>query len=260
MDTEPASGPTPASRRPRRSRGALLALVALPLGLGVSAVVVANRGAEGRVALAATAALIVGVVALRALTRRIVSPLLYSVAFLLVLWLFSPAERLVFVSDRDTPGRPQVFTVDASGGDVDRLGATLGQDDAPVISPDGRRLALSRRLGGQERLFIAGSRGGGATPVPHGEGDDHHPAWSPDGRWLAFASDRGGDWEIYVMALDGSGLRDLSHHPARDDWPAWSPDGRRLAFESERGGRPGIYLVRLRQDRDVATKRMCVVN
>lgn len=221
---------------------ALAPLAGLGCGAGCSAALIADHRWEPVVVPAGVGALIGGIALIWTLARSVAPPLSYAGLFLLALWLLTPSERIVFASDRDTPGRPQIYALDVGGGDPDRLSATPGQDDGPAVSPDGDRIAFTRRLDGRERLFIAGRHGEDAVAMPAEEGDDHHPSWSPDGRWIAFASDRGGNWDIYIVAPDGSRLRAIGAGPARDDWPAWSPDGRTLAFESDRGGAPNLWL------------------
>lgn len=221
--------------------------LAIPLFAGVAGVAVAMGCAalllRGLVTtLTVVGALVAGVILLRAATRLVHAPLLYGGTFLLILWLLTPSERIIFASDRDTPGRLQLYAFTV-GDSAERLTATPGQDDAPAVSPDGRLIAFTRLLDGRERIYIGGRNGELATPAPGSGGNDRHPAWSPDGRWLAFASDRNGDWDIYVMSTDGSRLRNISRHPARDEWPTWSPDGRHLAFESDRSGMPNIWIV-----------------
>jgi Tol biopolymer transport system component len=235
-----------ATAPPRTPRSAwwvtLLSLAGVPLGLLLVMIAPTDPVAMGPFAALGTGMLGLATVALGISTRGVMAPVACCASFLATIWLCLPAERLVFVSDRDTPGRPQIFAVGAAGGSPDRLTASGGQDSGPTTSSTGR-LAFTRREGDRERIMLADDQGSGAIPLPGGEGHDHHPAWSPDGRWLAFASDRGGDWDVYVVASDGTQLRDLTRHPGHDDWPTWSPDGRRLAFASDRGGQSRIFIV-----------------
>ena len=253
-------GETAGALRSRYRWPALAALAGCGVGAGCSAALTIDHRWEPEVALAGLAMALGGIALLWVLSRTIAAPLSYVGCFLLALWLLTPSEQIVFASDRDTPDRTQIYALDVGGGDPDRLSATPGQDETPAVSPDGRRIAFTRRLNGQERLFIGGRHGEDAAAIPRGEGNDRRPAWSPDGRWLAFASDRGGNWDIYIMAPDGSRLRAIGAQPARDDWPSWSPDGRALAFESDRGGTSDIWLIAsdgtgLRPFRDDGTTR-----
>ncbi len=84
--------------------------------------------------------------------------------------------------------RAGLWVVSLSGGPAQRL--TNGEhDDAPVVSPDGRRVAFLRS--GQDRppqVHVTGIAGGEPvclTDHPLGAGA---PAWSPDGRRLAYSA------------------------------------------------------------------------
>jgi Tol biopolymer transport system component len=72
-----------------------------------------------------------------------------------------------------------------------------GPAGRPDWSPDGRRIAFSRR----GRLLTIGSDGRGLRRLATGE-QIGAPAWSPDGRHLVFV--RNGD--LYVLRSNGRGL------------------------------------------------------
>ena len=100
---------------------------------------------------------------------------------------------------------------------------------APVWSPDGRRIAfLSRRDGGKE-VYVMSADGSGQRRLTGDARFPAAPAWSPNGRQIAF---EGGPYAlsgVYVVNADGSGQRRLARNGST---PAWSPDGRTIAFFS----------------------------
>jgi len=85
------------------------------------------------------------------------------------------------------------------------------RDTSPVWSPDGSRVAFTRRQHDHWEVYVADADGRNPsrltdTPVrADGElGNSAAPAWSPDGQYLAFLTDRSGRWEIWIMGADGS--------------------------------------------------------
>lgn len=132
----------------------------------------------------------------------------------------------------------QVWSVPAAGG-APRL---LGEGDAPVIAPDGARVAFVR----DRRIWIAPIEG--AKPAEaafFARGTSESPTWSPDGRTLAFVSNRGGHSFIGLFTPHQP-IRYLAASTSRDSSPVWSPDGRKIAFVRQpgAGGTPRSPLAR----------------
>ena len=87
-------------------------------------------------------------------------------------------------------------------------------DGSPVISPDGRHIAVVNNASNIYDIFRLNADGSGrarltATPlwvtVQPGQAmwNNVAPAWSPDSSQIAFLTDRSGRWEIWVMNADG---------------------------------------------------------
>ena len=71
---------------------------------------------------------------------------------------------------------------------LDLIESSPGRPDvqAPVWSPDGRRIAfLSRRDGGKE-VYVMSADGSGQRRLTRDASVPAAPAWSPDGRKIAF--------------------------------------------------------------------------
>jgi Tol biopolymer transport system component len=147
--------------------------------------------------------------------------------------------RIAFISDRD--GNPEIFVIDADGGNQTQLTNNTSDDWEPAWSPDGRRIAFSSDRDGDKEIFVMDADGDNQTQLTNNTSWDSYPAWSPDGRRIAFISGRDGDWEIFVMDADGGNQRQLTTGGGR--YPAWSPDGRRIAFISDRDGNPEIFVI-----------------
>jgi Tol biopolymer transport system component len=61
-------------------------------------------------------------------------------------------------------------------------------EENPVWSPDGKRLAFVRLDGRSSQIYIARADGRGARLLDTGFAFSFNPAWAPDGRRIAFAA------------------------------------------------------------------------
>jgi Tol biopolymer transport system component len=139
--------------------------------------------------------------------------------------------RIVFVSDRATPLRPEVYAVPVAGGRPANLTRNAAWDSAPLPSPDGTRILFGSDRQGHAGLWVMGAAGGPPRLLGTGE----RPAWAPDGRRVAFEDGRG---QIAVLEVESGALRTL----VRGSLPAWSPDGARIAFVGVGRG-PELHVV-----------------
>ena len=115
---------------------------------------------------------------------------------------------------------------------------TSGRDNLPVVSPDGRLIALVSDRDGRSRIWIKDLATGAEQPVT--EGDDTLPQFSPDGAALLFVRIENGRWNAYRQAL-------VAGHPLKvlDDAleACWSPKGDRIAFIRRRKGIGGVLAM-----------------
>ncbi len=147
-------------------------------------------------------------------------------------------EALPFVFSSDRDGDAEVYRSLADGR-IRQLTHNDVEDDQPVWSPDGRRIAFVSTRDGNAEVFVMAADGSDVRQLtdtattPEGAAvRNDSPAWSPDGRTLAFVSDRDDvEGEVYRMAADGTQLRRLTTNPfVTDNAPAWSPDGRHVVY------------------------------
>jgi len=115
----------------------------------------------------------------------------------------------------------QLFLVPVAGGPP----LAIGQGHAPAFSPDGSRIAFTRR--GEIWLW---PRGGAARRIARVPGTLDRLTWSPDGTQLLFSEDRGEHSLVALLGADGQGLRYLDPGLGQSVEPIFSPDGRRIAF------------------------------
>ena len=114
--------------------------------------------------------------------------------------------------------------------------AAAGLSLFPALSPDGRSVAFTRKLGSggghyekAAGIWIAPATGG--TPVQRTK-TGSCPQWSPDGSRLVYADATG----LHVIARSGGAGTLLLHENGLPACAAqWSPDGHRIAAVTSRG-------------------------
>lgn len=142
-----------------------------------------------------------------------------------------PGEFLV-VASRAHPGEDlDLFLVTGDGHKKEQLTDRPGDDYAPSVSPDGKRIAFVR----DGRLVMLDRSTRRETAL---ELTTDRVAWSPDGTRIAFS--RSG--RLHVASADGAGSTTLTF--GSDDRDAyWSPDGSQLAFTRGSGAASNVLLI-----------------
>ncbi|MGB7537282.1 MAG: hypothetical protein WBM17_01970 [Anaerolineales bacterium] len=135
--------------------------------------------------------------------------------------------RIAFSSIREN-GLPDIYLMNADGGDVKLLAGTPGETDLhPVWSPDGEWIAfIGSGEGGTFDVFRIRPDGSGLINLTNNPADESFFDWSPDGSQIVFSSDRSGNYDLYTMHADGSNAKQLTKTGDQDEVePAWSPNG-----------------------------------
>jgi Tol biopolymer transport system component/catechol 2,3-dioxygenase-like lactoylglutathione lyase family enzyme len=134
---------------------------------------------------------------------------------------------------------------------VDSPGAKPAKLDIPGIaginndhgiSPDGKRFALSARIGGApaSQVFLASTDG--ANPrLMTPKSPSYYHGWSPDGKWLAYCAQRDGNFDIFRIPVTGGEEERLTSSPGYDDGPDYSPDGKWIYINSDRSGQFQVW-------------------
>jgi TolB protein len=150
---------------------------------------------------------------------------------------------LAFASDRDQPGRKEIYLMDYDGANQRRLTAHRSTSMSPAWSADGVGLAYTSFFSGTPGIYFAEAASGRKSPILTQGRFNVSPSLSPDGRKVAFARSLEGNIEIFVADRNGTNLRQLSHSSAIDTNPAWSPKANEIAFTSSRAGSPQIFAM-----------------
>lgn len=147
--------------------------------------------------------------------------------------------RLAFVSGGDPEARDDPLPRDARGSEPppqrvliadtasreDDLLA-VGDGHSPVFSPDGTRLAFTRR----GEIWLWQNGGGEARRVASPGGEVRRLQWSPDGKHLLFVSHRGEHSFVALLDPGVPRVRYLDPGLGFSVEPVFSPDGREVAF------------------------------
>jgi serine/threonine-protein kinase len=158
---------------------------------------------------------------------------------------FSPdlspdGSMVVYVAGDST--RVDLFVRRVRGGEPVQVTDDAAFEEDPVFSPDGERVAFTRRdsLGGAPEVWAIPTLGGDPVPVAR---DARWPAWSPDGSRLAFVELHPGEHDAIVTSTPEGGEREVVFRNRAPylalQSPAWSPDGSQLAMVRSIGGITG---------------------
>lgn len=158
---------------------------------------------------------------------------------------WSPDGKLAFSSSRN--GYPNIFVVDGSGGNLQRLTTDKGPDVAPTWNrKTGSQIAFVSGRTGLPQIYTMEADGTNLQRVTD-QGYAVSPNWSPNGQFLTFSWTRKygpgepGSNDIYLMDIASKQWVQLTHDAGRNDFPCWSPDGRHIVFQSHRTGTEQIF-------------------
>jgi Tol biopolymer transport system component len=145
----------------------------------------------------------------------------------------SPDGQTVYYVN-DTPGEEGIYAVSRDGGAPQRLTESIpfevkGCDNYRRfdLSPDGRTIAYSTKLGSGQGLFTVLVSGGEPRLLTQ-LADNTVPQWSPDGSLLAYTDGN----DLNIIPATGGQPRILAH--MNQGWweeysVRWSPDGKLIA-------------------------------
>lgn len=106
-------------------------------------------------------------------------------------------SRIYFSYDGD------IFTVAAEGGLAVRLVSLGGNENTPKVSPDGKLLAFSSDIQGNNDVYIVPVTGGEVKRLTYHEASDIPVAWSADSKSIYFESGRANMVTTYKASIEG---------------------------------------------------------
>ena len=169
---------------------------------------------------------------------------------------------LAFSSNRANQNYHNIYQLDVNNNNVTPITSGNHEDLSPSWSPDGSKIAFTRKVGDTSReIYIHVMRSGHDIRLTNNSVDDSDPSWSPSGR-IIFArhSEDGSRAALLLMdAVDADGdgngdhLDPISTPNANqyDQKPEYSRNGRAVVFfrsQEAGGGRPGDVWRLLIQD------------
>jgi serine/threonine protein kinase len=147
---------------------------------------------------------------------------------------FSVASGIVAYRTGSANAAQQLTWFDRSG----KVLRTIGSRDATLrdveLSPDGKRIAVTRAVSGNQDLWLIDDTRGVPTRFTSDTAIDIRPVWSPEGSRIAFMSSRKGAFNLYWRLSSNVGPDELLMESGRGQVPVptdWSSDGRFLLFQ-----------------------------
>ena len=97
-----------------------------------------------------------------------------------------------------------IYSVPATGGQATAVITMPGVQDSPLVSPDGKWLAFSSDIQGNNDVYIVPTAGGQAIQLTFHEAPDVPVSWSAKSDWIYFESTRGSARKTtYKVAVKG---------------------------------------------------------
>jgi len=126
----------------------------------------------------------------------------------------------------------QVVYVNRDGSAVPIDTSLVGDFQTLALSPDGRRLAISKIDGTEQQVWIKQLPDGPLSKLTFEGNRSVRPTWSPDGQYVGFIGNQGAGPQFYRKRADGTGQTEpVLTMPGRVvNAASWSRDGKWLAF------------------------------
>jgi Tol biopolymer transport system component len=148
-------------------------------------------------------------------------------------WGGFSASATGMVAYRSSAGsRTQLTWFDRTG----KMQGRVGEPDEnslsfPEVSPDGRRVAVTRTVQGNADVWLLDVLRGTATRFTFDAALDTRPLWSLDGTLIVFNSNRKNNLDLYSKPSSGAGVEQLLIDSPNIKVPySWSADGHFLLY------------------------------
>ena len=133
---------------------------------------------------------------------------------------FDPTGTTIVYVSADVMGMETIHS-DGSGHQVVTAGPA-GSTVKPVFSPDGKRIAFGRSVGGNFDIYVKNLVTGSVKRLTSHVASDFDPTWSADGSRIAFTSLRSGKTQIWTVSSAGGTQTRITHTSVAEGGAAWS--------------------------------------
>ncbi len=157
-------------------------------------------------------------------------------------WLSPDGRRAAFNMHGATF---EIGIFDFERGSLTPLTNNTTGSQAPVWSPDGRRIAFRGTRNGYRNVWVKAVDGtGDEQQLTRGERLQTPLSWSPDGRHLLYyETDPVRANDIWMLSLADGKAEPIVTAPLSQHDGQWSPDGRWIAYTSEESGGEEVYVL-----------------
>ena len=178
---------------------------------------------------------------------------------------WSPDSRqlayLAYTDQKCFGKEKNLFTVNADGTAIQQLTNSDDEIALPVWSPDGKKLAYTKKFGagcepftgGPFGMYLINSDGSGNRRIDS-DGRSFAPSFSPDGKTIAFGHLESMKYvrnSIYSMGLDGLNKKPLTKVRREKNGSFtsqglyyWSPNGLNISYTQRSEGKSWLYVMR----------------
>ena len=156
---------------------------------------------------------------------------------------------LVSVGALSSTDLQQLVWRDRTGEKVGEIGQPQAGIGYPVLSPDGRRVAVRSDESGNLDVWVHEVERPLKRRLTFDDAPESRPQWSPSGREVTFQSERGGIANIFRRAADGTGEAELLIGTETDKRPwGWSRDGDYLVYSVAGAGFGDLWYLKRNGD------------
>jgi len=160
---------------------------------------------------------------------------------------FSASAKGIMVYRAGQAGTARICWLDRSGQETEILPSqpvTAGFTNPPRLSPSGKQVAFTLKVGDNDDLWILDVDRSAPTRFTFEPSWNRSPAWSPDGRWLAYSSTGG----TFLRPANGAGQPQVLVKPTGYNPTDWSPDGRFLLLAAQPRASIDVYVLPIGTD------------
>jgi serine/threonine protein kinase len=116
--------------------------------------------------------------------------------------------------------------------------ASTRQEESPVYSPDGKRIAFRSDRSGTLQIWVCNADGSNQVQVST-RPTAGSPHWSPDSSQITFDATVDGRWQIFAVQAQGGQARQITTKGGTR--PSWSHDGHWIYFVLSQAGRSEVW-------------------